>query len=140
MENFNGIFVMATNFAESLDPASIRRFTYKLQFDCLDDFGKVVFYRRMFADKNLPGASNWPDDPEGQANCEDPALKELLAIDNLTPGDFRNARQQLYYADDGEALCDADVVAVLRAEVENKDQKRLAVTMDGRGGRHAGFR
>lgn len=140
MENFNGIFVMATNFAEALDPASIRRFTYKLQFDCLDDYGKVVFYQRMFADKGLPGAQNWPTDPEAQERCDDPALKDLLAIDNLTPGDFRNARQQLYYADDGEALSDADVVAVLQAEVENKDQRKLSVSMDGRGNRHAGFR
>ena len=32
MERFNGIFIAATNMIEALDKASLRRFTYKVEF------------------------------------------------------------------------------------------------------------
>jgi len=41
MENFPGIFIMASNFAQNLDPAAFRRFTFKLHFDYLDIDGKL---------------------------------------------------------------------------------------------------
>ena len=36
MEGFRGIFVAATNYLASLDPAVLRRFTFKLAFGYLD--------------------------------------------------------------------------------------------------------
>ena len=42
MENFNGVMVAATNFLQSLDPAVMRRFTFKLKFDYLDDEGEFA--------------------------------------------------------------------------------------------------
>ena len=48
MENFNGVMVAATNFCRSLDPATMRRFTFNLEFGYLDDAGKNLFFERMF--------------------------------------------------------------------------------------------
>ena len=48
MENFKGVMVAATNFCQNLDPAVIRRFTFKLEFDYLDDAGKKIFFEKMF--------------------------------------------------------------------------------------------
>ena len=83
MENFNGIMIGATNFVQNLDPAIMRRFTFKLGFDYLDNYGKTVFFERMFATK-LTTAER----------------RKLEAIENLTPGDFRTVRQSLYYLDE----------------------------------------
>ena len=83
MENFNGIMIGATNFVQNLDPAIMRRFTFKLGFDYLDNYGKTVFFERMFATK-LTTAER----------------RRLEAIEKLTPGDFRTVRQSLYYLDE----------------------------------------
>ena len=32
MERFDGIFIAATNLMDSIDPAAMRRFTWKLRF------------------------------------------------------------------------------------------------------------
>lgn len=80
MENFKGIFIGATNRNDSLDPAVLRRFTFKIEFDVLDATGKRKFFERTF-DTVL-------------TNEECARLEE---IDNLTPGDFRTVRQRLFY-------------------------------------------
>ena len=80
MENFNGIMIGATNFIQNLDQAIMRRFTFKLQFNYLDDVGKRLFFERMFK----------------SALTEDELLR-LKAIPNLAPGDFRTVRQSLFY-------------------------------------------
>jgi len=84
MENFNGVLICATNFCDNLDAATIRRFTFKLEFDYLDAAGKRLFYQRMLG--NL---------------CQVPLTvmqeRRLAEIDHLTPGDFRTVRQAWYY-------------------------------------------
>ncbi len=113
MENFSGIFIMATNFAQNLDPAASRRFTFKLRFDYLDFDGKLHFYNTFFRHLNLQ-----PLDRQGQMT--------LAGIPKLTPGDFRNVRQQYYYLAE-EKLTNAEILKALADEVENKDQQTLAV-------------
>ena len=66
MENFDGIMVAATNFSKNLDPATMRRFTFKLEFGYLDDAGKKSFFERMF-----------------KATLADDELAELKALRNL---------------------------------------------------------
>ena len=83
MENFNGIMIGATNLVQNLDPAIMRRFTFKLGFDYLDHYGKTLFFERMF-NTQLTTAER----------------RRLEAIEKLTPGDFRTARQSLYYLDE----------------------------------------
>lgn len=80
MENFNGVMVGATNFLKNLDPAIMRRFTFKLDFNFLSNEGKKIFFERMF---------------KTTLSCAETA--RLNAIENLAPGDFRTVRQALYY-------------------------------------------
>ena len=85
MENFNGIMIGATNFSSNLDPAVLRRFTFKINFDYLDDRGKKLFFERIF-DTTLTESEE----------------RRLCAIDMLAPGDFKVVRQKLYYLDNGQ--------------------------------------
>lgn len=113
MENFAGIFVMATNFAQNLDPAAIRRFTFKLQFDYLDMRGKLHFYGCFFKRLGLPKLSA--------------ADREALeAVPCLTPGDFRNVRQQFFYLANAK-VSNAEIIKALADEAANKDQLSMAV-------------
>ena len=102
MENFRGIFVCATNFSDNLDPATVRRFTFKVSFDYLSDDGKVLFFERMFG-----------------VALADRDRAELAAIPDLAPGDFRTVRQSLRYL--GGAV---DAATLLRALREESDAKR----------------
>lgn len=103
MESFDGVFIAATNYLQNLDPASIRRFTFKLAFDYLDRDGKIQFFRKMF---------NTAPTPE--------EVGELDAITHLVPGDFRTVRQGLFYL--GGAATNADRLAALRRESDMKRQ------------------
>lgn len=80
MENFNDVMIGATNFVRNLDPATARRFTFKLEFDYLDEAGKRLFFERMF-----------------HTSLSNDEAARLEAIPNLAPGDFRTARQSLFY-------------------------------------------
>ena len=80
MEAFEGVMVGATNFADSLDRAVLRRFTYKLKLDYLTDEGKHIFFERYF-----------------KTPLTEEERRRLNGIANLTPGDFRTVRESLYY-------------------------------------------
>ena len=80
METFRGVMVAATNFMDNLDPAVLRRFTFKFQFDYLDEAGKRAFFERMFRTRLEAGEA-----------------ARLAGIPRLAPGDFRTARQSLHY-------------------------------------------
>ena len=80
MENYNGVLIGATNFFENLDNSVLRRFTYKLEFDFLDDAGKRIFFERMF-----------------KTSLSEEEYARLAAIPTLAPGDFRTVRQSLFY-------------------------------------------
>lgn len=102
MENFRGILVCATNHADNLDPATVRRFTFKVAFDYLGDEGKALFFERFFG---LPLAAR--------------DRAELSAIPDLAPGDFRTVRQSMRYLGGAQ-----DAAALLRALREESDAKR----------------
>lgn len=80
MEDFNGVMIGATNFLRSLDPAILRRFTFKLEFDYLNNGGKRIFFQRFF-----------------QTALSESEQHRLDCITHLTPGDFRTVRQGLFY-------------------------------------------
>ncbi|MFA7174960.1 MAG: AAA family ATPase [Kiritimatiellia bacterium] len=84
METFGGVLACATNFGDNLDPAALRRFTFKLEFDYLTEDGKRTFFHRMFAPLNAGELT-----PESE--------RRLLSISDLTPGDFRTIRQECHY-------------------------------------------
>lgn len=112
MEDFNGVMIAATNFCKNLDPAIMRRFTFKLEFDYLDDDGKRIFFEKMF-----------------KSELTDEELVELNAIQNLTPGDFRTVRQEQFYLADEQS--NLDRIAALKEE--------CALKKDGNKGNRIGF-
>ena len=101
MENFDGVMIAATNFSKNLDPATMRRFTFKLEFGYLDGAGKRTFFERMFNTRLT----------------EDEAA-ELDELPNLAPGDFRTVRQEQFYLAD--ALTNLDRIAALKEECDVK--------------------
>ncbi|MBE6366890.1 MAG: AAA family ATPase [Lentisphaerae bacterium] len=111
MENFNGIMIGATNFVQNLDPAIMRRFTFKLGFDYLDNYGKLTFFSRMF-----------------HTRLNQAERRRLDAIENLTPGDFRTVRQSLYYLDE---VSNAARLSAL--EQESSAKKSLPVQQNNNG-------
>lgn len=109
METFEGILIGATNFVNNLDPATLRRFTYKLEFDCLDDAGKVLLFKRMFVGVN----------PSELSSADE---KRLHRIPRLTPGDYRTVRQSFYYL--GDDITSQQLLEGLERECAMKAQGR----------------
>ena len=101
MENFGGIMVAATNFSKNLDPATMRRFTFKLEFDYLDDAGKKLFFERFF-----------------KTALAENDLSELSGLGNLAPGDYHTVRQEMFYL--GEDASNRDRIAALKEECKVK--------------------
>ena len=102
MESHRLPFACTTNFVEKLDPATLRRFTFKVKFGYLSTEQAAAMFRAYF-------------------NRTPP--KELATLSVLTPGDFavvRRAVEVLDLAQDSRALVD-----MLRTECEAKpDQTR----------------
>ena len=101
MENFDGVMIAATNFSKNLDPAIMRRFTFKLEFDYLTDDGKKSFFERMF-----------------KTELTDEEFAELKNLRNLAPGDFRTVRQENFYLADEQS--NMDRIEALREECKVK--------------------
>ena len=112
MENFDGVMVAATNFSKDLDPATMRRFTFKLEFGYLDDEGKKSFFERMF-----------------KTTLMDEEFAELKQLRNLAPGDFRTVRQEHFYL--GGDMSNKERIEALKEE--------CAVKKDGDSSSPIGF-
>jgi SpoVK/Ycf46/Vps4 family AAA+-type ATPase len=98
MEGFKGMFVAATNFNTVLDPASLRRFAFKLEFKPLEAEMCLNLLARRFPDLN------WSATPP----------KELDRLAGLTPGDIATVALRMEYA--GEVGV-RDIVAALHEEL-----------------------
>ena len=107
MENFNGVMIGATNFSANLDAAILRRFTFKLEFDYLDEVGKKIFFERMFRTTLTPEEYH-----------------ELAQIPMLAPGDFRTVRQSFFYL--GGQVSNRDYIDALARESEVKNSNKFA--------------
>jgi SpoVK/Ycf46/Vps4 family AAA+-type ATPase len=81
MERFRGILICTTNRFEELDPASIRRFNYKLHFQNLTPHGNTIFYHKMLS-ALVPTSFN-----ESHQNT-------LERIQDLSPGDFKTVYER----------------------------------------------
>lgn len=108
MENFDGVLICATNFASRLDSATLRRFTFKLEFDFLSAEGKQHFFNRLFATFGVNDLTAEED-------------LRLTRIHNLTPGDYRTVRQSLYYL--GTNVTAASLLSALERESATKRGK-----------------
>ena len=108
MERFRGIFIVGTNLIQKLDPAALRRFSFRLHFDYLTNEGKEIFYRTYFTKPmHLPKLSSEERD-------------RLFAIDSMTPSDFRNTRQQFFYLED-TSLSNLEIIEALETEIAGKN-------------------
>ena len=110
MENFSGIFAVSTNLIQRLDPAALRRFTFRIHFDFLDDAGKDTFFRTYFSHLALPEMTTGERDA-------------LHSIERLTPSDFRNVRQQLFYLSAAEKISNLEIIDALRLEAASRDSQ-----------------
>ena len=104
IENFEGVFIAATNFMDRLDPAVLRRFSLKLRFGYLSPSGKRLLFDRMFRQPLTPAET-----------------ARLDAIPNLAPGDFRTVRQSLHYLSDIPPSPDLILSALARESSLKRD-------------------
>ncbi len=82
MEAFDGIFICTTNLMEKLDPASLRRFAFKVRFDPMTPDQTWAMFRhelvRLGGDE--AAATSWE--------------QQVRGLNGLTPGDFAVAVRQ----------------------------------------------
>ena len=104
IENFEGVFIAATNFMDRLDPAVLRRFSLKLRFGYLTPAAKRALFGRMFKVELSPADA-----------------ARLDAIPNLAPGDFRTVRQSLHYLSDTPPSPDLILSALARESSLKRD-------------------
>ena len=85
MEQFDGLFICATNLMDRLDPAVLRRFDLKIQFDYLksDQAGKLFI--RVLAD--FQGYTR-------PRRSTESVKMRLSKLSTLTPGDFATVVRQ----------------------------------------------
>ena len=81
LEHFSGVFLCATNHADSFDSALVRRFTFRLQFRPLSLGQREMMLRELAA---------WPEDQPLPSTC----LRHLGQLEGLTPGDFANVAKR----------------------------------------------
>lgn len=77
LEQYDGIFIAATNMIDHFDHAAKRRFDFKVEFDYLSSKQAFDLYCRTLQEKPMPDA-----------------LEKLMAMRHLTPGNFAMAKRQ----------------------------------------------
>ena len=107
MERFRGIFISSTNLIQRIDSAALRRFSFRLHFDYLTDEGKEIFFKTYFSR------------PMGLPELSENEKRQLFAIEQMTPSDFRNVRQQFFYLED-ENLSNSEIIEALETELESR--------------------
>lgn len=110
MERFKGIFIITTNLFEHLDPASLRRFPFKLEFLALTEEQR---WSMFLTETELEGKLDSMD-PEEVADIRE----RLNALERLTPGDFATVKGQCLILD--EQLTTDEWLDELNREVEMK--------------------
>ncbi|GAB4278458.1 MAG: hypothetical protein Kow0029_21750 [Candidatus Rifleibacteriota bacterium] len=82
LEDFDGIFIAATNNDHLLDKASLRRFHFQLSFDSLNPGGALKFYQTLLQ-------------PFSECELEENEKKDLMETEGLVPSDFADIRHRL---------------------------------------------
>ncbi|NMG31763.1 AAA family ATPase [Aromatoleum evansii] len=113
VEQFDGIFIAATNLLEQIDSAALRRFDFKLQFKPLTLAQRAAFFAR----EALGDVAH--------AKALAPALlRKLESLEELTPGDFANVVKQRDLL--GEPMTEEDFLRRLILECRYKAGLRVA--------------
>ncbi len=112
MENFPGIFVAATNCGGMLDPASVRRFGFKIEFDYLKPAANPAFYHTLLAGP-LPEA----------------LAARLAGLDGLAPGDFAAVRQRFAPLPRGSFTHDDLLAGLLEERAARRPPARIGFSV-----------
>ena len=110
MERFEGIFIAGTNMIDTLDKASLRRFTYKIEFLPLNVEQRAAMFRQQLGDVQLPEI-RWAH-----------LRTKLARLDGLTAGDFAVIARQASMRSD--AMTSDEMMAVLEAELQLRSAMR----------------
>lgn len=105
MEAFNGLFICSTNLMDSLDQASLRRFTLKIRFDVMTAAQAWQLFT-AYVQSSSESLSSYQI--------------ELAKLKNLTPGDFANVNTEVMLLHD--ALSPDVFLAGLQQESCSKRQ------------------
>ena len=105
MEQFPGIFVLATNLFRDLDAAALRRFTFKLEFLplSLDHKWAMLCEEAQLLESDVP-----PTEKEQM-------LEALMFMQDLTAGDFATVKRQCILL--GQSLTVTEWLEQLKLEV-----------------------
>ena len=115
MERFRGILICTTNRLDGLDPASIRRFNFKVGFDYLTAEGVRIFYDRLLASLS-------------ESRTDEDALRQLSLLTNLAPGDFKVVKDRFAFRPRAQVSHSALVAALAEeAEIKLRRQKNRVV-------------
>jgi len=111
MENYDGIFICSTNLINDLDTAALRRFDFKLEFTYLKAEQAWQLLKGFMGD----AVNNLSPDEKGIVK------KQLIAIPQLTPGDFAAVTRKLEVL--GEQANVSLYIESLKEEASFKDGK-----------------
>ena len=115
MEEFRYIQIFTTNRLTDLDRATLRRFTYKLEFGYLEPEATVVFYRKLLM-------------PLVGCDLDQRLVNELKSIQVLTPGDYSVVKSKFRFKAPGEVSHESLIEALREeARVKNVHSGRKAV-------------
>jgi AAA+ superfamily predicted ATPase len=110
MESFNGILIGTTNNLTALDGASLRRFTYKIEFRYLTQEGCMFFYEKFLS-------------PLTDERTPETIKRTLARMNNLTPGDFKVVRDKHSFLE-RESVTHEILMETLKAECMTKPNHR----------------
>ena len=110
MEDFRGIQIFTSNRFDDLDPATLRRFTWKLKFDYLKPEAKVVFYDTILA-------------PLVSSPLERDLEQELKRIPDLSPGDYKAVKSRFRFKSH-DRVSHAALINALKEESKAKQLHR----------------
>ena len=110
MERFDNIFICTTNLFQQIDPAALRRFTFKLEFLPL------TVHQRFEMFLNESGLRGKTLSEKEVGSYED----RLALMKNLTPGDFATVKRQCVLL--GEVLSPEEWLLQLEIEVRAKSR------------------
>lgn len=109
MERFRGILICTTNFITHFDPASLRRFAYKVKFNYLNPQQKLHLFKSLFPQLTP---------------LKTPLQKRLKGIPRLTIGDFANVYKQSLFLPESSPQ---SVIKLLKLESTLKTDKATQI-------------
>ena len=123
MESFSGILICTTNFLDNLDIASLRRFSWKVEFKPLRNSDKVSLFETYFhalCDPHLDKISS-----KNEIFLGNNQKNRIEAIQNLTPGDFQAVWSRVQFMDKPIEI--EILIAELESEVSYKKSNKKSL-------------